>query len=76
MSAARSGKEKPPKNPCMGCESRHPTCHADCPEYLSFWQWNREQDTLRLMEANCDQMKIKGIVKARQMARQMKGRIT
>jgi hypothetical protein len=29
--------------PCLGCEKRHPLCHASCPAYTAFKQERERQ---------------------------------
>lgn len=67
----------PPPNPCTrDCPNRHPHCHGDCEPYLAFYAWRRQENERRLRSQDADQMKISAIMKAKRLARLMKGRKT
>ena len=71
------GKDRKPPNPCRkDCPRRHPHCHGECREYLEFYAWNRQENERRLRSQDADQMKISAIMKAKRLARLMKGKKT
>ena len=68
------GTREPPKNPCRRCPKWRYDCHGACEAYLAFWNWNREQDTLRLQDANLNEFKIYAMEKIKRYQRNMKGK--
>jgi hypothetical protein len=66
----------PPPNPCRGCTKRHAHCHGECGPYLAFYEWRRQENERSLRSQDADQMKISGIMKAKRLARLMKGKKT
>ena len=74
MKARVPGTQEPPKNPCRDCDRRHSHCHCGCPEYLAFWNWNREQDDLRQKDANMLDFRIQGMERVKRYMRQMRGK--
>lgn len=71
------------RGPCPpNCPERRPgtktrpSCHSDCPRYQAFWDERREENRKNLNAQQADQMKISAIMKAKRLARLMKGRKT
>ena len=68
-------RQNRPRNPCRGCENRHSHCHVDCEPYLAYFNWNREQDYIRIQSAKADDMHFEGVSKAITLRRLMRGKL-
>lgn len=65
-----------PVNPCdPACPRRHSRCHTDCPEYLAYYAYNREQDEKRIASAYADELLIRGVNKSITIRRATKGKL-
>lgn len=40
------------KAPCKDCPNRHPSCHAECEDYIAFDNYNKERREERLKNIN------------------------
>ena len=40
------------KAPCKDCPKRHPSCHAECEDYIAFDNYNKKRREERLKSLN------------------------